>query len=131
MSVNRWTPAILRVQWFRSRASPSRATLTQSCNRSRIKAVTACDSIPAMSSGRIGGPKWMRTGLGTGSSRDLGQASKVPAIPAGTTGTPARDTRTAMPDLSGASLPSRLRVPLGEERDDSSTTQPAQGFLHS
>ena len=67
-----------------------------------------------MSSGRIGGPKWMRTGLGNGSSRDLGQASKVPAIPAGTTGTPARDTRTAMPDLSGASLPSRLRVPSGK-----------------
>ena len=61
----------------------------------------------------------MRTGLGTGSSRDLGQASKVPAIPAGTTGTPARDTRTAMPDLSGASLPSRLRVPSGKREDNS------------
>src|SRR5271157_581947 len=56
----------------------------------------------------------MRIGLGTGSSRDLGQASKVPAMPAGTTGTPARDTRTAMPDLSEASLPSRLRVPSGK-----------------
>src|SRR5271157_4732991 len=56
----------------------------------------------------------MRIGLGTGSSRDRGQASKVPAMPAGTTGTPARDTRTAMPDLSGASLPSRLRVPSGK-----------------
>ena len=53
-------------------------------------------------------------GVGAGNGRVRGQASNVPAMPTGKTGTRARPAKEAIPDFISRSSPSGLRVPSGK-----------------